>query len=67
LYRGSALSQGRYLHRTTKYTEVMQTDIHASGRIRTHDPNVREGEDVFCLRPRGNYDRQIKLSRFVIK
>jgi hypothetical protein len=33
------------------------TDIHASSGIRTHDPSVRAGGDVSCLRPRGHCDR----------
>jgi hypothetical protein len=28
------------------------TDIHASSGIRTHDPNVRAGEEISWLRPR---------------
>jgi hypothetical protein len=31
-------------HRTTQ-TQDKSTDIHASSRIRTHDPSVRTGED----------------------
>jgi hypothetical protein len=37
----------------------MQTNIHASSRIRIHDPSVRSSEDSSCLRPRGHCDRNI--------
>jgi hypothetical protein len=36
----------------------MHTDIRISSGIRTHDPNVRAGEDSSCLITRGNCDRQ---------
>jgi hypothetical protein len=38
LGRGISLSQGRYL---------IQTNIYASSGIRTHDPSVRGGEDIW--------------------
>jgi hypothetical protein len=38
-------------HRNTR------THIHASSRIRTHDPSVLAVEDSTCLRPRGHWDR----------
>jgi hypothetical protein len=47
----SALSQGRYLHRTTQKEET-DADIHASSGIRTHDPSIWAGDDISCLRPR---------------
>jgi hypothetical protein len=37
---------------------VEHTDIHASNRIRTHDPIVRMGEDGSCLWLRSHCDRQ---------
>jgi hypothetical protein len=30
--------------------------MHSSSGIRTHDPNVRAGEEGFCLRRRGHCD-----------
>jgi hypothetical protein len=47
-------------HRTTQ-TQNKHTDIHASSRIRTHDPSVREGEDSSCLRPCGHCVRPLGL------
>jgi hypothetical protein len=35
----------------------MYTNIHASIGIPTHDPSVREGEDISYLRPRGHCNR----------
>jgi hypothetical protein len=32
---------------------------HSSSGIRTHDPSVRAGEDISCLRPRGLSDRLV--------
>jgi hypothetical protein len=40
-------SQGHYL------TQRINTDIHASSGIRTHDPSVRASEGSSYLRPRG--------------
>jgi hypothetical protein len=40
--------QGLYLHKRKTHT-----DIHASRKIRTHDRNIRTGEDSSCLRPSG--------------
>jgi hypothetical protein len=51
--RWSALSQGRYLHRTIQ-TEETRTGIRASSGIQTHDPSVWAGEAISCLRPRGH-------------
>jgi hypothetical protein len=48
-------------HRT-KQTEQMHTDIHASSGIRTHDPSIRAGEDVSCLRPRDHCDRRVSMN-----
>jgi hypothetical protein len=53
LGRGISPSQGRYL-----YKHRINTNIHASSEIRTHDPSVPEGEDSSCLRPRGHCVRQ---------
>jgi hypothetical protein len=46
-------SQGRYLHTNTKLTQI---SIHALSGIRTHDPSVRAGEDISCLRAYGHCD-----------
>jgi hypothetical protein len=35
----------------------INVDIHAFNGIRTHDPGVRAGEDISCLRPRSPCDR----------
>jgi hypothetical protein len=54
-------SQSRYLHRATQtQNNRRQTDIHTSSGIRTHDPSVRAGEDISCLRPRGHCDRHVQ-------
>jgi hypothetical protein len=51
LGRGMSLTKGHYLYRTTKtQNERRQTCM--------HDPCVRVGEDISCLRPRGHCDRQ---------
>jgi hypothetical protein len=47
---GISPSQGRYLTQT-------QTDIHALSGTRTHDPSVRAGEDISCLRQCSHGDR----------
>jgi hypothetical protein len=39
------------------------TDIHASTRIRTHDPSFLAAEDSSCLRPSGHRDRRIPRYR----
>jgi hypothetical protein len=39
-------------------TEWTQTNIYASSGFRTHDPDVRAGEDISCLRLRGHCDRR---------
>jgi hypothetical protein len=47
-------SQGRYLHTEQHEHRInAHTDIHASSRIRTHDPSFRASEDTSCLRQRG--------------
>jgi len=56
LGRGISPSQGHYLYRTAQHWKT-RTHIHASSRIRTHDPSVREGEFLTCIRPRGQWDR----------
>jgi hypothetical protein len=38
-------------------TNRINTDIHALSAIRTYDANIRVGEDISCLRPRGHCDR----------
>jgi hypothetical protein len=43
----------------TQYKHRINTDIHALKWIRTHDPSVRAGEDISCLRPRGRCDRLV--------
>jgi hypothetical protein len=50
-------SQGCYLRRTTQ-TQNKCRHIHALSGIQTHDPSVRAGEDISCLRSRGHCDRQ---------
>jgi hypothetical protein len=57
--RGIRPAESHYLHRTTQ-TELTQINIHAMSGIWTHDPSVRAGEDISCVRLRGNCDRQIK-------
>jgi hypothetical protein len=52
LGRGISPTQGLYLPRTTQGRK-MRTHIHASSRIRTHDPSVRAAEVSTCLRPLG--------------
>jgi hypothetical protein len=49
------------LTQSNKNIEEMHTDIHASSGIRTHDPSVSAGEDISCLRPRGQRDRRKKI------
>jgi hypothetical protein len=44
----------------------MLTDIHARSGIRTHDPCVRAGEDISCLRPLGHYDLRILYEIFFL-
>jgi hypothetical protein len=53
--------QGRYLYREQhKHRINAHTDIHASSRIRTHDPMVRAGEDSSRFRPHDHCNRQGK-------
>jgi hypothetical protein len=52
----SALTQCRYLH-IEQHKHSINTDIHVSSGVRTHDPSVRAGEDSSWLRPRGHCDR----------
>jgi hypothetical protein len=53
-------SQGLYLYTGQhKHRLNAHTNIHASSRIRTYDPNVRASEDSSCLRPLGCRDRPI--------
>jgi hypothetical protein len=47
LGRGISPLQSRYLLRTT---QTQNAYIHASSRVRTHDPGVRTGEDISCLK-----------------
>jgi hypothetical protein len=56
LGRGISPTQGRYLHRTRE-TQNNRRHTHTLGGIRTHNPNVRAGEDISYLRPRGHCDR----------
>jgi hypothetical protein len=56
LGRGISPSQCLYLH-TGQHRHRINTDIHASSGIRTHDPSDSVGEDSPCLRPRGHCDR----------
>jgi hypothetical protein len=57
LDKGPARRRDLYL--TTHNTE---TDIHAPGGIRTHDPSKRAAADP-RLRPRGHWDRQLASLR----
>jgi hypothetical protein len=51
-------SQGRYIHiGQHKHRINAHTDIYALSGIRTHDPSVRVGEDISCVRPRGQCER----------
>jgi hypothetical protein len=54
----------RTLHYKTKQTEK-NADIRASSKIRTHDPTVRAGKDISCLRQRGHCDRKIWNLMFI--
>jgi hypothetical protein len=62
LGRGISPSQDRYLHTEQRKhrKNAHSTDVHASSRIRAHDPSVRASEDSSCLRPRGNCDRCLR-------
>jgi hypothetical protein len=55
-YRKATTYTGQRKHRTN-------ADIHASSGTRTHDPSVRAGEDISCLRPRGHCDRLLNIQR----
>jgi hypothetical protein len=37
---------------TVRHKHRINANIHALSGIRTHDPSVRVGEDISCLRPR---------------
>jgi hypothetical protein len=50
-FKASAYSE-QHQHRIKAHN----TDIHALGEIRTHDPSVRAIEDSLCLRPHGHCD-----------
>jgi hypothetical protein len=45
--RKAATYTGQHKHR-------INANIHSLSRIRTHDPNVRAGENISCLKPRGH-------------
>jgi hypothetical protein len=55
LGRGISPSQGRYL------TQNKHIRIHTLSGIRTHDPSVRAGEDILCLRPHGHCHRPLEV------
>jgi hypothetical protein len=58
LGRGISPSQGNYLYTGQhKHRINSHTDIHAPSGIRTHDPSVRESEDISCLRERSHRDQ----------
>jgi hypothetical protein len=42
---------------TGQHKHRINVDIHSLSGIRTHDPSLRAGEDIWCLRPRGHCDR----------
>ena len=52
--KGSARRRGLYLHNTQHSHDA---NIHAAGRIRTHNTGKRAPADL-RLRPRGHWDRQ---------
>jgi hypothetical protein len=54
LDEGSARRRDLYL---TTHKHSQETNIHARGGLRTHDPSNRSAADV-RLRPRGHWDRQ---------
>jgi hypothetical protein len=54
LERGISPSQGHY---STWTQNKYKRHIHVLGGIRTHDPSVRAGEEISCLRPHGHCDR----------
>jgi hypothetical protein len=61
-------TEGRYLHRTTKtQNKRRQTSMTWGGGIWTHDPSVRAGENISCLRPRGHCDWLTKYQSDQIK
>jgi hypothetical protein len=45
----------------------MDTDIHASSGIRTHDPSVWAGEDSSCLRLSGHCGRVRHTNEILIR
>jgi hypothetical protein len=53
---GISPPQNRYLHigQHKPTRNAHNTDIHAFSGIRTHDPSLRTGEDISCLRQRDN-------------
>jgi hypothetical protein len=57
LGRGISPRQYLYLHSATQHRKT-QIYIHASSRIRTHDPSVRAVQDHTRLRQRGHWDQQ---------
>lgn len=45
----------------------INTDIHASSVIQTHDPSVQASKDSSCLRPYGHCDRQLLYTVILIR
>jgi hypothetical protein len=57
---GISPSQDLYLYTEQhKHKINAHTDIHVSSGIPTHNPSVRAGENISCLRPHGHCDRLI--------
>jgi hypothetical protein len=60
------LDEGSARHRDLYLTTLSQeTNLHASGRIRTHDPSKRSAADL-RLRPRGHWDRHLQIRVYKI-
>jgi hypothetical protein len=59
LGRGISPPQGLYLHTEQHEHRINahNTNIHALSGIQTHDPILRESEDISCLRPRDQCDQ----------
>jgi hypothetical protein len=63
LGRASSPSQDRYLHTgQDKHRITAHTKIRALSGIRNHDPSVRAGEEISCIRPRGHRNRPFWIS-----
>jgi hypothetical protein len=54
---GSARRKAATYKQNNTNTEETHTDVDGSSGIRTHDPSVRVGEEVSCLRSLDRCDR----------